>query len=409
MAEHYRFMDAVLQEDGTYDREYDAQAFTDYFKALVTTGVMKGAGNQLAVSANGSNMITRVDTGVAFILGRYYENDSFKELTHDTETIGNSRIDRIVVRMDLSTEARYVKSFIKKGVSSTNPVPPALTQTANYYEISLAQVRIVGGQTFIATDAVTDERGKDVICPWAGSNILPNFNDAALEQLIVDVEEHVNEHLIHSYTVEVTSVVDGNNVIISAVIPEITSLTPGLKLTFKIPRKAADGGYYFLDVNSLGSAYIINTAMGLLTGKEVSPSSSGNQFITVVYNGTFWVIQGNPKQIYNFINVTPWTGWIDGSNLDVRKDLISGEVRVRGILKKSSTASQLIAQLPEGYRPKLNYRVPLKIVLAPSGTYKNCDAFLSDNGVITVYIATDVSQTPNNTLCYLDFSFTAAP
>ncbi|WP_313469788.1 hypothetical protein [Lysinibacillus sp.] len=185
MAEKYRFFDAVLQEDGvTYDREYDAQEFTDYFKALVTTGLMKSAGNQLKVTANGSNMITKIDTGIAFLLGRYYENDSFKELTHDTETLGNSRIDRIVIRMDLSTEARYVKAFIKKGVPSANPVPPALTQTPNLYEISLAQVRINGGQTFISTNAVTDERGIDVICPWAGSKILPNFDNAALEELI---------------------------------------------------------------------------------------------------------------------------------------------------------------------------------------------------------------------------------
>lgn len=184
MAEHYRFMDAVQGENGEYDREYNAQEFTDYFKALVTTGIMKGAGNELAVSANGSNMITSVSTGIAFLLGRYYENDSPLELTHDTETLGNSRIDRIVVRMDLSTESRYVKAFIKKGAPSTNPVAPTLVQTANLYEISLAQVKVVGGQTFIATNAVTDERGKDITCPWAGSNILPNFNDEALQDLV---------------------------------------------------------------------------------------------------------------------------------------------------------------------------------------------------------------------------------
>lgn len=200
MAEKYRFMDAVQLEDGTYEEEYeyDAQDFTDYFKALVTTGIMKSAGNQLAVTTNGTNMITKIDTGIAFLLGRYYENDSFKELTHDTETLGNSRIDRIVVRMDLSTEARYVKAFIKKGVPSTNPVAPSLTQTSNLYEISLAQVKIVGGQTFIATNAVTDERGMDIICPWAGSNILPNFDDEALEDLI----NKVNTELVDASTTQ---------------------------------------------------------------------------------------------------------------------------------------------------------------------------------------------------------------
>lgn len=188
MAEKFRFMDPVQLEDGTYDREYNAQEFTDYFKALVTTGVMKSVGGQLAVSANGSNMMTTIDNGIAFILGRYYENDDVVNLTHDTESLGNSRIDRIVIRMDLSPDKRHVLSFVKKGTPSSNPVPPILTQTQNIYEISLAQVKVVGGQTFIAANAVTDERGTSVICPWAGSNILPNFDDSELEGLIQKVD-----------------------------------------------------------------------------------------------------------------------------------------------------------------------------------------------------------------------------
>lgn len=193
MAEKYKFFDPVQREDGTYDREYSAQEFTDYFKTLINTGILKAAGNQLNVTANGSNMMTTIDTGVAFILGRYYENDSLKELLHDTESLGNSRIDRIVIRMDLSTEARYVKAFIKKGVASANPVAPPLTQTANFYEISLAQVLVVGGQTFISAEAVVDERGTNDICPWADSNILPSFDDNALKQHIADNSKHLQD------------------------------------------------------------------------------------------------------------------------------------------------------------------------------------------------------------------------
>lgn len=182
MPEHYMFFDSEnpLQPD----RTYNAQEFTDYFKALITTGIMKGTMNQLQVSANGSTMISTIDTGIAFLLGRYYENDSLLALTHETEAIGKNRIDRIVIRMDLGTNARNVKAFVKKGVASTTPVAPALTQTSNLYEISLAQVLIEGGQTFIDSISVMDERGTDVICPWAGSRILPNFDDFTLEELM---------------------------------------------------------------------------------------------------------------------------------------------------------------------------------------------------------------------------------
>lgn len=180
MTEHYSFFDAVQDSNGHYDREYNAQQFTDYFKSLVTTGVMKGAYNQLEVTANGANMVSSVKSGVAFVEGRYYYNDTLLELTHDTEVVGLSRIDRVVVRLDLNTENRYVRIFIKKGSPNSNPVAPTLTRTSLVYEISLAQIKVIGGQTYINTIDVKDERGNKDICPWAGSRILPNFSDTSI-------------------------------------------------------------------------------------------------------------------------------------------------------------------------------------------------------------------------------------
>ena len=271
MAEKYRFFDAVQDEHGQYDREYNAQEFTDYFKALVTTGVMKGTENELAVVANGSNMITTVNTGIAFLLGRYYENDSPLPLTHDTETLGNSRIDRIVIRMDLSTEARYVRAFIKKGVPSTNPVPPTLTQTPNLYEISLAQVKIVGGQTFIATNAVTDERGKDVVCPWAGSNILPNFDNQALEDLInkIDNLDPIPKGLITMWSGSITNIPTG------WALCNGQNGTPNLTDRFMV----AAGGKY--NVGSTGGADSVT-----LTTAQIPSHSHGSGTLTTSTDGS---------------------------------------------------------------------------------------------------------------------------
>ncbi|MGM7683747.1 hypothetical protein ACSVDA_16540 [Cytobacillus sp. Hm23] len=202
MVEKYSFFDPIEDQNGLPDREYNAQQFIDYFASLVTTGVMKGAGNELAVTANGANMITEVEHGIAFVEGRYYNNTTLLALTHDTETLGKNRIDRVVVRLDLNTEARHVRTFVRKGVASTNPVAPVLqrdfiiddTSDPIVYEISLAQVKIIGGQTYINPEDVTDERGIEDICPWAGSNILPNFDDEGLSDLILSVES-INDKL----------------------------------------------------------------------------------------------------------------------------------------------------------------------------------------------------------------------
>jgi len=182
MAEHYRFFDSA--DPLNPDRTYNADEFTEYFAALVTTGVMQGSGNELEVTASGDNMVSTVGTGIAFIEGKFYANDSPLGLTHETEALGVNRIDRVVIRLDSNTEARHVKAFIKKGTPAINPSPPALQRDGLIYEISLAQVYITGGQTYIDAGDVTDERENDDVCGWAGSNILPNFDDAALQDLI---------------------------------------------------------------------------------------------------------------------------------------------------------------------------------------------------------------------------------
>ena len=188
MAEHFGFFDAVQDPNGLYDREYNAEQFTIPFDALITNGVVRSAYEQLEVVTSGSNMVSQIKSGVAFIEGHHYLNDGIIELTHDVEALGMNRIDRVVIRKDSNPESRYVKAFIRKGLPSTNPVPPTLTRNEFIYEISLAQVRVVGGQGFISS--ITDERGAVNIGPWAGSNILPSYDDNLLAQ-------HVNNKDIH--------------------------------------------------------------------------------------------------------------------------------------------------------------------------------------------------------------------
>ena len=285
MTEHFGYFDAMLDSNGNYDREYNAQQWTEPFRALVTTGVMKGAHNQLEVTANGANMVSAVKSGVAFIEGRYYYNDALVELTHDTEVIGVRRIDRIVVRMDSRTEARHVKTFIKKGVPSTNPVAPTLSQTQDVYEISLAQVLVVGGQTFIATNAIADERGKDIICPWAGSQILPSFDDNALG-------DHIQNDIMHvKYGVDAST----NNA--KAVqIDGVTEYKDGMAIAFKVGTTWASGNAS-LDVNGLGAKWIRKSNDTSLP----SNSLKANSIYTVRFNATnqSFILQGEGGEYGN--------------------------------------------------------------------------------------------------------------
>src|SRR5699024_9566578 len=87
-----------------------------------------------------------------------------KSLTLELADSTNDSIDRIVLRLDRNTENRYIKSFVKKGTVSTNPKPPSLTRNDYVYELSLAQVRIEAGKSYIDSSQITDERGDIDLC-----------------------------------------------------------------------------------------------------------------------------------------------------------------------------------------------------------------------------------------------------
>jgi hypothetical protein len=304
MAEKFRFFDAVENEHGAHDREYNAQEFTEYFEALVTTGIMQGDKLELEVINNGSNMNSIVKPGIAFIKGRYYENTDEVILTHDTESVAFNRIDRVVIRMDTNTNARYVKAFIKKGVASANPVAPPLIQTDTVYEISLAQVRITGGQSFLTSSAITDERGTDdVICPWAGSKILPNFNNDALIALTSDfnnLTQNFNDLTqnfnntktdLNNHKIDTTShipyvVAKGSANVYTASVNGITSYVEGVGFAIKI--NVQNTGSSTINVNGLGAKTIIKGNGNTLSSGNLKV----NGVYTLRYNGTNFILQG---------------------------------------------------------------------------------------------------------------------
>jgi len=449
MTEHFSFFDAVLQDDGvTYDREYNAQQFTKYFGTLVTTGVMKGMGNMLAVSATGSNMVTKINTGIAFVEGKYYENDSFKELTHDTETLGNSRIDRIVVRMDLSTEARYVKAFIKKGVPSTSPVAPTLTQTPNLYEISLAQVKIVGGQTFIAINAVTDERGKEAICPWAGSKILPSFDDNALSEHIHKIASATESGHIRpdgktikvdpvtgiasavastSYYVEARQ--NAGNTTYDVSIPDVTEYKPGLTILMKLLENNKQGAAS-LNINGLGAKTLVFQTYGAIA-QNAGELQSGRVY-QLVYDGLYFTIigvqwsssyeggvdsVGSPHILASYgsvgkvnakvaaiqtqvdskatknvstVNIPLVSGWAGLAQI-TREDngMLTLYFDIYGGTKTSGTK---LGTIPAGYRPIQTYAMYFGAVTTTSGTVSPQGAVISIYGSGDIYITSSNIQ-----------------
>lgn len=168
MSEHYRFFDSV---DGEDERYYTADEFAEYFRQLITSGIFNG-GENLRVVTDGTDMSVDIKEGYAWLEGYLYKIDTEAlSLTLGRADPVLNRIDRIVIRLDKSLEKRYVRAFILKGEAAEIPTPPILTRNKNIYEISLAQIKVIAGKSFIGEAEITDERFNEKVCGIVNSLI----------------------------------------------------------------------------------------------------------------------------------------------------------------------------------------------------------------------------------------------
>lgn len=168
MAEKYRFFDSV---DGKDEREYSADEFAEYFRQLVTSGIFNG-GENLRVITDGTNMTIKIQEGYAWLEGYLYKIDTEAlALTLDSADPTLNRIDRIIIRLDKTLDNRYVKAFVLKGNPAGDPIAPSLTRDENIYEISLAQIEVLAGKSFIGEAEITDERFDGNVCGIVNSLI----------------------------------------------------------------------------------------------------------------------------------------------------------------------------------------------------------------------------------------------
>jgi hypothetical protein len=156
--------------------------FAEYFRQLISSGIFNG-GTNLQVTCTGTDMNVQINEGYAWLEGYLYKIDTEPlELALAAADPVLDRIDRVVIRLDKRLEHRYVKAVILKGESAEEPIAPELTRDENIYEISLAQIRIIAGKSFIGETEITDERFDAKVCGIVNSLIKVDI-DHLIEQL----------------------------------------------------------------------------------------------------------------------------------------------------------------------------------------------------------------------------------
>jgi hypothetical protein len=164
MAELFRFFDSGVNDT----REYTSAEMAEVLGKFIRDGILKGQLEGLTVAAqNPVAMGVIVNTGLAFVQGRFYKLDPDKTLAISAADAVNPRIDRIVVRLDLAADKRTITTVVKAGAPGVAPVAPALQRDATMWELSLAQVYVAAGAVSIGAADITDERADTTLCGWA--------------------------------------------------------------------------------------------------------------------------------------------------------------------------------------------------------------------------------------------------
>ena len=143
------------------DRVYRAEEWAEYFASFIGNGVFPVPSTSLQVVA-GSGMAVAVKTGKAWINGSSYYNTSDLPVTLATADGVLNRIDRIVVRWDLTE--RKISVAVNSSTPATSPVAPALQRDADAYELCLADVLVGAGVTAISQANITDRRLDGSLC-----------------------------------------------------------------------------------------------------------------------------------------------------------------------------------------------------------------------------------------------------
>lgn len=145
----------------SHDRTYKAEDWAEYFASFIGNGVFPIPSTGLQVAADDGMTVT-VQAGKAWINGYFYHNTSDLSVTLDTADGQLPRIDRIVVRWDLTN--RVISVQVKSSSPGTSPTAPALQRDSNIYEIALADITVGAGVVAITQSSITDQRLNTSLC-----------------------------------------------------------------------------------------------------------------------------------------------------------------------------------------------------------------------------------------------------
>lgn len=178
-----------------HDRVYKAEDWAWYFSTFITNGIFPSPANGLQVLANGAMQVA-VQKGFGFINGYAFRNPDVHLIEISNADGALSRIDRVVLRWDLAGRDMYID--VLEGTASREPEPPALTRSADIYELALADISVTKGLTTISQANITDRRFNTALCGIC-AGVITQIDASTLTIQFDQFFEEYSEKILEDY------------------------------------------------------------------------------------------------------------------------------------------------------------------------------------------------------------------
>ena len=322
-----------------------------------TSGVF-GAENNLSTSIVPGTMSIEISDGVGWLSndkgdGIVFWNDNEQtngsklRLTHDVADGALDRIDRIVVTWATTNYVALPTISILKGIASSNPKPPELTNNNIQRQISLRQQRIPAGAISISPAFGTDERLNPDVCGIVTENIKADTSviNKQFEELLELVKKNLkqitnNQILDKSITVaklaeETTNYINSFNRVDNSDFLHFVA-------------QAGIGGEHGNQAYA-GDRWILDS--GTVTGEE---NPNGNGYSNIQLNGTIRQIIADPPEVGSvFVEMISGTATAVYEDGEVTVTSVGGVIKNVALYEGVYTDENKPAYQPKGYGAEL--------------------------------------------------------
>lgn len=261
MAEFSRFFNSTPSDR----RQYDAEEFAEVFRTFYSDGVLNG-GSKLAVYKNTASLAVQVYPGMAMVRGRWYSLTSTLTLPVPAADSAFPRVDRVVLRLDLTADVRAINLKILTGTPAANPQIPALTRNNNIYELSLARYTLPANATTVPS--IIDERYTGSVCGICQGEYTVDLSDfeAQLEAFFQEADSRINQSI------------DGLKELSGATLLDILKAVDGAGSGIDADLLDGQQGSYYRNYNNLSNKPTITSLGGqraILYGTAAPAASQG--------------------------------------------------------------------------------------------------------------------------------------